>query len=128
MKTHSFRKTLNLILIASLLLGSLLVLSPAQPALATPPIEGNTVEFVDSGQALAGATNNVALGDLDSDGDLDAFFANQQQSDTVWRNDGSGTFTSIQSLDDGAGNSSYDVALGDLDSDGDLDAFVANIN
>jgi hypothetical protein len=41
----------------------------------------------------------VALGDLDSDGDLDAFVANDNQGNRVWTNDGSGTFSdSGQSL------------------------------
>ena len=36
----------------------------------------------------------AALGDLDGDGDLDAFVANHSswKSNTVWRNDGTGTF------------------------------------
>jgi hypothetical protein len=46
--------------------------------------------FTDSGQRLGdSACDGVALGDLDSDGDLDAFFANRG-ADTVWLNDGLG--------------------------------------
>ena len=63
-------------------------------------------------------------------GDLDAMVALERrlrsygQPNTVWTNDGSGTFTnSTQAL----GNSdSLSVALGDLDGDGDLDAMVGN--
>jgi uncharacterized repeat protein (TIGR01451 family) len=66
----------------------------------------------------------VALGDVDSDGDLDAFVANRGQANTVWLNDGTGQFTvTAQSL---GVSQSHDVALGDVDGDGDLDAFVAN--
>ena len=67
----------------------------------------------------------ISLGDVDGDGDLDAFIANvQDQANKVWLNDGSGTFTdSGQSL---GGSWSYDIALGDMDGDGDLDAFVVN--
>jgi len=82
--------------------------------------------FVDSGQSLgSGTSNGVAFGDLDGDGDLDAFVANSSnQANKVWLNDGSGTFTdSGQSLGSGY---SFCVVLGDLDSDGDLDAFVLN--
>ena len=85
--------------------------------------------FSDSGQKLGDAfARSVDLGDLDGDGDLDAFVANsgvdEPLPDSIWFNDGAGIFTrSGQSL----GNSfSQDVRLGDLDADGDLDAFVAN--
>jgi hypothetical protein len=83
--------------------------------------------FTDSGQSLGSSDSyDVALGDLDGDGDLDAFVANLSQPNTVWLNNGAGAFTdSGQSL--GSSNS-WDVALGDLDGDGDLDAFVANYN
>ena len=82
--------------------------------------------FVDSGATIGNAYSlDVALGDLDADGDLDAFVANSEAAgNTVWLNNGSGGFVdSGQSL--GSGNSSG-VALGDLDGDGDLDAFVVN--
>jgi hypothetical protein len=85
--------------------------------------------FADSGQRLnSGNSYDVALGDADRDGDLDAFVANYgSQSGApskLWLNDGTGTFTnSGQNI----GNSrSRSVALGDLDGDGDLDAFVGN--
>jgi hypothetical protein len=80
-------------------------------------------------------TEAIALGDLDGDGDLDAFLANgflwdeefevvSDQPNMVAWNDGSGVFSdSGQRL--GIANSRA-VALGDLDGDGDLDAFVGN--
>ncbi|MEC7352393.1 MAG: right-handed parallel beta-helix repeat-containing protein, partial [Planctomycetota bacterium] len=82
--------------------------------------------FTDSGQALGNSiSRSVALGDLDGDGDLDAWVANYlNEPNTAWINDGTGTFTnSGQALGTAAG---YSVALGDLDGDGDLDAWVAN--
>jgi hypothetical protein len=71
----------------------------------------------------------VALGDLDGDGDLDAYIANSSHksadpADTVWFNNGKGEFiNSGQTL----GNAyALSVDLGDFDADGDLDAFVGN--
>ncbi len=81
--------------------------------------------LADSGQSLgASDAYAVALGDLDGDGDLDAFVACAGAANTVWLNDGAGAFTdSAQSL----GNAqSRDVVLADFDDDGDLDAFVVN--
>ena len=46
-----------------------------------------------SGQTLGHSTNtDVALGDVDGDGDLDAFVANDYDN-RIWLNDGSGNFT-----------------------------------
>ncbi len=83
--------------------------------------------FVDSGQELNNFYSyGCALGDLDDDGDLDAWVANHNQANRVLINGGSGSFSdSGQAL----GNyRSINVALGDLDGDDDLDAWVANGN
>ena len=90
--------------------------------------------FTDSGQLLGNeATRAVALGDVDGDGDLDAFVGNKRDrgdvvvgspANKVWLNDGAGHFAdSGQNL--GHANT-YALALGDVDRDGDLDAFVGN--
>jgi hypothetical protein len=76
-------------------------------------------------------SRGIALGDLDGDGDIDAFVANHTNVDTerdggnqVFFNDGAGQFTdSGQELGNDWSNS---VVLGDIDNDGDLDAVVAN--
>ena len=98
---------------------------PAMAALsATASPAATTRVFVDSRQTLGNSnTRAVALGDLDLDGDVDAFVANGDTgADLVWLGDGDGRFRdSGQRLGNGNGRS---VALGDLDGDGDLDAYV----
>lgn len=81
------------------------------------------LSFVRSGQYGNGYTADIALGDLDGDGDLDAVFSNMSaDACEVWLNDGSGGFrNSYQRL----GYAAHGVGIGDLDADGDLDLFVA---
>jgi len=67
-------------------------------------------------------TNDIALGDLDSDGDLDAVFSNMGYNDSrVYLNDGKGKFTDTEQILTQQG---HGVELGDLDGDGDLDIFM----
>lgn len=87
-----------------------------------------TARFRDSLQELGGTGQSeaVALGDLDGDGDLDAYVAKQDGNpDVVWFNDGTGHFEdsgqAIGTFD------SWDVVLADVDGDGDLDAWVASL-
>jgi hypothetical protein len=67
----------------------------------------------------------VALGDVDSDGDLDAFLGKGNRLGTepseFWLNDGQGNFQRGQRIND----YSVDGVLADVDSDGDLDAVTA---
>lgn len=84
--------------------------------------------FHDSGQRLGdNLSADVALGDLDGDGDLDAIVANgrfstlRTQHNTVWLNDGQGRFLASQHT---LGAGSTAVKLGDIDGDGDLDAVL----
>lgn len=89
-------------------------------------------QFVDSGQSVGTihSTTAAAAGDLDNDGDLDLFIANDWVVHEVWLNDGAGNFVnSGQIIDLPAPENTYrarQIELGDLDGDGDLDAFIAN--
>ena len=87
---------------------------------------GGTGVLADSGQSLGNHNScGVAVGDLDGDGDLDAFVSNfGGEGNRVWTNDGSGNFA--DNGQDLGNHDSRDVSLGDLDGDGDLDAFAAN--
>ncbi|MEM7392811.1 MAG: FG-GAP-like repeat-containing protein, partial [Verrucomicrobiota bacterium] len=86
-----------------------------------------SVDFLDVGQALGTApTRDVAVGDLDGDGDLDVFAANWNNRDRTWFNRGSLGFDHSRQR---FGNSaSVAVAMGDVDGDLDLDILVANYN
>ncbi len=73
--------------------------------------------FVDSGQALSATiTSDVALADIDEDGDLDAFVAGRYGPGVFFINDGSGVFEIGQMISDATS-----AVFGDLDEDGDLD-------
>lgn len=72
----------------------------------------------------AGASYDVALGDLDGDGDLDAVVVNFGEPETVWLNGGAGDFSPHPTTPTFGGGHSTGIALGDLDGDGDLDAVV----
>lgn len=69
---------------------------------------------------------DVALGDLDLDGDLDATVTNSGSPQLqVYLSNGLGVFASASLIP--VGNTALAVALDDLDSDGDLDAALAPI-
>ena len=74
---------------------------------------------------------DVALGDVDGDGDLDMLTANDNTTGTVSvrLNDGKGHFTAPATNSEVAvGDKSWSVALGDVDGDGDLDVLASNFS
>ena len=103
---------------------------PKQPArsLLPPrpvPTVASTGELEDAGQDLfVGNVPNVALADLDGDGDLDVFFVSDGGVGAqIWLNDGHAVFAPTNQT---FGKEEYtSVALGDLDADGDFDAVIA---
>jgi hypothetical protein len=104
--------------------------------LNTPDVNGLPTGPGMNLSSLGDLPMRATLGDLDGDGDLDAYAAvlppkgsDYDSADRILLNDGSGSFMdSGQRLENDrlAGTAaSGAVALGDLDGDGDLDALVA---
>jgi hypothetical protein len=74
----------------------------------------------------------VLASDLDGDGDIDVYVANDSNPNFLYRNDGNGTFTDIggwcgAGLDaDGAAQAGMGTDAADFDGDGRLDIIVTN--
>ena len=74
----------------------------------------------------------VVAGDLDGDGDIDIYLANDGGGNKVFRNDGTGRFIDHTLMsgagysEAGLGEAGMGTALGDIDGDGRLDIFVTN--
>ncbi len=74
-----------------------------------------------------GSTMSSSWGDIDNDGDLDVFLANDQGNDALFRNDGDNVFTKLSSdIVCNNGGNSFGSNFADIDNDADLDLFVTN--
>ncbi|MFT5466240.1 MAG: hypothetical protein ACI8UO_001338 [Verrucomicrobiales bacterium] len=102
--------------------------------------EGNTLlkndgdlKFTDvteeAGVRDGGLSLGVAWGDYDSDGLLDLYVSNDFGRNSLYHNEGDGTFTDV-SVASGTIDISYGMSasFADLDNDKDLDIFVSNVH
>jgi enediyne biosynthesis protein E4 len=81
-----------------------------------------------AGVGYGDQSNCSVWGDIDNDGDLDLYVTAYNKPNTMYLNNGNGTFTDITASsgtgDDGKARSTM---FADIDNDGDLDLYVANI-
>ncbi|MCZ6683596.1 MAG: CRTAC1 family protein [Planctomycetota bacterium] len=93
-------------------------------------------EDVTASSGLMGSerhTLGVACGDLNGDGRIDLFLANDGDGNQLWINQGGGRFVDQATVAcvaysaTGQGEAGMGVAIGDADSDGDDDVFVTHL-
>ena len=104
----------------------------AAPALAQQFVDETATRFPNPNPT--DYTNQLTIGDIDNDGDLDIIFANgggfssptAPQPQRIYINDGNGVFTDESGLRiDSLVARCRGVELGDIDNDGDLDIIFA---
>ena len=99
-------------------------------------LNDGTGRFTDTGQLLGDvatkSSREVEIGDVDGDGDVDAWIANQDYANKLFLNNGDGVFTdSGQILDNNPATGGNPLRtrggrMVDVDADGDLDIIEAN--
>lgn len=103
----------------------LLLAAAAAPLFAQSPFR--TTRHAGLPTILVG--DKFASGDLDGDGDVDLFVANDNAANQLLLNDGLGRFTDATAgrfVMQPGWNASHSVDLADIDNDGDLDILIGN--
>ncbi|MCP4726407.1 MAG: VCBS repeat-containing protein [bacterium] len=89
-------------------------------------LNDGTGGFTDSGKRFPQTQwACFAVGDLNNDGEPDAFVSNFRHINQVWVNNGKGNFLD-SGLKLGEPGDYVSCTIGDIDNDGDLDIFVSN--
>lgn len=73
----------------------------------------------------------ISVLDVDNDNDFDFIFGGYDWNNAgsiIYENDGTGTYSIKQTLDDYSPYSTAGVPVGDIDNDGDIDLFSSNTN
>jgi len=71
-------------------------------------------------------TTSIALGDVDGDGDVDAYLGRWDAQNRLYLNDGYGVFTDATTQIPVDHLETTAIVLGDVDGDGDLDCVIGN--
>lgn len=90
---------------------------------------GGTFTMITEGEIVTdlAISRGCSWGDIDNDGDMDLFVANQQYPSCLYLNNGDGSFFKVTSGDIVTNNDwSFGSCFGDFDNDGDLDLVVTN--